>query len=222
MTEKQPKPSHMLDSISENNGLSLISDQDKNVYSVGISTGGLAEIRMARTLANRHIIATTIDLEGASFAQSQIAQASLSDRIEVKMEDIAQPLPYADESFDFVYARLVLHYLPKNDLENALQELHRILKPTGRIFIVVRSTACLEAQTGSYNAENGMTTYTSKNGGAYSRYFHSQNSICHFLEDVGFHVTYVKAYDEQLCIDFQRTKPSKDIDNLIEVYAQNQ
>ena len=33
------------DSISENNGLSLISDQHKNVYSVGISTGGFAEIR---------------------------------------------------------------------------------------------------------------------------------------------------------------------------------
>lgn len=219
MTEKQPKSFHMLDSISENNGLSLVADQDKNVYSVGISTGGLAEIRMARALANRHIVATTIDLEGASFAQSQIDQASLSDRIEVKIEDIAQPLPYADESFDFVYARLVLHYLPKNDLQNALQELLRILKSTGRIFVVVRSTACLEAKKGFYNTHTGMTTCTSKNGGTYSRYFHSEDSISAFLKNAGFHIIHIKSYDEQLCIDFQRTKPSSDSDNLIEIYA---
>ncbi len=219
MTEKQPKSSHRLDSISENNGLSLISDQDKNIYSVGISTGGLAEIRMARALSNRHIVATTIDPEGGSFAQSQIDQALLSDRIEVKIEDIAHTLPYADESFDFVYARLVLHYLSKRDLQNALQELHRVLKPTGRIFIAVRSTACLEAKAGYYNSENGITTYTSKIGGTYSRYFHDQDSICDFLENTGFHITHVKTYDEQLCIDFQRTKPSDDTDNLIEVYA---
>lgn len=219
MTEKQPRSSYRLDSISENNGLSLISDEDKNVYSVGISTGGLAEIRMARTLANRHIVATTIDLEGASFAQTQIDQASLSDRIEVKIEDIAQPLPYTDESFDFVYARLVLHYLSKTDLENALQELHRVLKPSGRIFVVVRSTACLEAQKGFYNSETGMTTYTSKNGGTYSRHFHSEDSISDFLKNAGFHIAHVKSYDEQLCIDFQRTKLSSDSDNLIEIYA---
>jgi len=174
---------------------------------------------MARILANRQIVATTIDLEGASFAQSQIDQASLSDRIEVKIEDIAKPLPYAGESFDFVYARLVLHYLSKNDLQNTLQELHRILKLTGRIFIVVRSTACLEAQAGDYNPENGMTTYTSKNGGTYSRYFHSQDSICEFLENAGFYIRHVKTYDEQLCIDFQRSKLSNNRDDLIEVYA---
>ena len=79
MTEKQP--SHMPASISENNGLSLLTDQDKQVYSVGISTGGIAEIRMAQALANRHIVATTIDLEGASFAQTQIDQLELSDRV---------------------------------------------------------------------------------------------------------------------------------------------
>lgn len=128
-------------------------------------------------------------------------------------------LPYEDESFDFVYARLVLHYLPKINLQNSLQELHRILKTRGRIFVVVRSTACLEAQEGCYNSETGMTTYTSKNGNIYSRYFHTEDSICYFLTNAGFPITHIKTYDEQLCIDFQRTKPSNNIDNLIEVYT---
>ncbi|MFS8562908.1 MAG: methyltransferase domain-containing protein [Rhabdochlamydiaceae bacterium] len=209
----------MLSSISENNGLSLISDEHRNIYSVGVSTGGIAEIRMAKALASRRVIATTIDLEGANFAQNHIDQALLSDKIEVKIEDISKPLPYVDECFDFVYARLVLHYLSKNDLEKALQELYRVLKTNGKIFVVVRSTGCLEAQTGYYKAESGMTTYASKNGKTYSRYFHSQDSICNFLSNGRFDITYVKTYDEQLCVDFQRTQLSHNRDHLIEVYA---
>lgn len=219
MTEKHPEVSHTVASISENHGLSFISNQDENIYSVGISTGGIAEIRMARCLPNRYVVATTIDPEGASFAQEQIEQASLSDRIEVKIEDISKPLPYEDDVFDFVYARLVLHYLSKNNLRSALQELYRILKPTGSIFVVVRSTACLEAQEGYCNPETGMTSYTSKKGNIYSRYFHTEESICDFLTSAGFHITHVKTYDEQLCIDFKRSKPSDNIDNLIEVYV---
>ncbi len=219
MTEELFKSTGILNSISENNGLSLMSDQHKNVYSIGISTGGVAEIRMAKAFANRHIIATTIDPEGANFAQNQIDQALLSDRIEVKIEDISKPLPYVNECFDFIYARLVLHYLPKSDLENALQELYRVLKSNGRMFVVVRSTACLEAQKGYYNPKSGMTTYTSKNGGTYSRFFHSRDSICNFLSSAEFQIIHVKTYDERLCIDFQRTKLSHNTDKLIEVYT---
>lgn len=206
-------------SISENNGLALLSDQDKHIYSVGISTGGIAEIRMARALANRHIIATTIDPDGVNFAKNQIDQALLAEKIEVKIEDIAKPLPYADGFFDFVYARLVLHYLSKSDLENAIQELYRTLKSDGKMFVVVRSTDCLEAQNGRYNPENGLTTYISKNGETYSRFFHSQDSIRHYVSNAGFHIIHVKTYDEQLCIDFQRTILSQNTDNLIEVFA---
>lgn len=206
----------MLNSISENNGLSLITDEDKDIYSVGISTGGAAEIRMAQDLADRHIITTTIDPAGAKFAKEQIDQASLSDRIEVKIEDVSQPLPYLDQRFDYIYARLVLHYLPKNDLKNALQELYRVLRANGRMFVVVRSTACV-GNDGQYNPENGMTTYSSKNGGTYSRFFHSEESICQFLRDAGFQILHVKAYDEQLCFDFERKQLSRDKDNLIEV-----
>ena len=218
LMREKPSP-HTIESISENNGLSLISDQDTSIYSIGISTGGSAEIRMAKAHKNRHIIATTIDQEGASFAQAKIDQALLYDRVVVKIEDIAHPLPYRDASFDFVYARLVLHYLPKNALQNALQEIYRTLKPKGRTFIVVRSEACIEAKAGQYNSENGITTYTSKTGESYGRYFHSQDSISGFIENAGFHITHAKTYEEHLCVDFQRTKPSNNTDHLIEVYA---
>lgn len=220
MENRQPKSPEVLDSISENNGLSLITDRDKNIYSVGISTGGRAEIRMAKSLAARSIIATTIDIEGANFAKSQIGQSLLSDRIEVRIEDIAKPLPYKDAFFDFIYARLVLHYLPKHDLQHALKELYRVLRPMGNIYIVVRSISCVKRlNLRQYNAENGMTTYISQNGYSYSRFFHSEDSICNFLQEAGFCITHIKTYDEQLYSNFQRTELSNNIDTLIEIYA---
>lgn len=211
----------MQHSTSEKNGLAILSERDQTIYSVGISTAGLAEIHMATASPKRHIIATTIDKEGADFAQTRIRESGLSERIEVKLEDIKAPLPYGDEHFDFVYARLVLHYLSKTDLTCALKELHRIVKKGGKIFVVVRSKDCLEAQskTSSFDPESGMTTYISESGHSLSRFFHDKDSIQTFLSAAGFHINHIKTYNEQLCIDFHRTKPSKQPDALIEVLA---
>ncbi len=210
----------MKSSISENNGLAALAEEDQRIYSVGISTGGAAEIRMALSSKTRSIIATTIDEEGAAFACEQVEKAGLSGQIQVKLEDVAKPLPYADGYFDFVYARLVLHYLPKETLALALQELHRVLKTKGKLFVVVRSDECFEVKYPGalYDPDTGMTTYTS-NGHSYSRYFHSMDSIQHFLHSSQFSIQHAKKYDEQLCIDFQRTQPSANKDVLIEVLA---
>ena len=70
-----------LESISERNGKNFLSPTDKKVYSVGISTGGLAEIKMARSNRKRHIIATTVDLAGAEYAKQCIRESGLSDQL---------------------------------------------------------------------------------------------------------------------------------------------
>jgi SAM-dependent methyltransferase len=43
----------------------------------------------------------------------------------------AESLPFADASFDLVFGHAVLHHLP--DLPRAFAELHRVLRPGGRI-----------------------------------------------------------------------------------------
>lgn len=43
----------------------------------------------------------------------------------------AESLPFADQSFDLVVGHAVLHHLPH--LDRALQEIHRVLRPGGRI-----------------------------------------------------------------------------------------
>lgn len=207
-------------SISERNGIDFLSPTDKKIYSVGISTGGLAEIKMAQSDRQRYIVATTVDETGAEHAKQCIREAGFSDQIEVKIEDVSQSIPYPNGHFDFIYARLVLHYLAKDELTSALAELHRILRIDGRIFIVVRSVDCPEAydKEAKFDVLTGLTTYSSGLK-SYSRYFHSGESIKHHLSLAGFKIKHIDAYQEQLCVDFQRSKLSDQIDSLIEVLA---
>jgi ubiquinone/menaquinone biosynthesis C-methylase UbiE len=54
---------------------------------------------------------------------------------DLRVVDIAGPLPYPDGAFDDVVAALVLHYLA--DWTAPLAELRRVLKPGGRLIVVV-------------------------------------------------------------------------------------
>ncbi len=214
-------------SKSEDNGINAIRKNDKKILSVGISTAGIAEIRMVKDNPDRKIIATTIDKKGAAFARKFIKQEGFEDNIEVRIEDVSKPSPYEDNYFDFVYARLVLHYLPKEKLISALNELYRVLKRKGRLYIVVRSDKCpqKDRKGATYNSDTGITRYPTthfKSGEKIyeERFFHSEKSITKFTEDAGFRVIYAKSYDEQIYKDFKRTVPSRSMNNLIELLAE--
>lgn len=207
-------------SLSEENGLLELSEDDLNIYCIGISTGGEAELKMAKASSLRRIVATTIDPQGKVYAEEKIARYGLSDRIKVKLEDIKDPLPYPEGLFDFVYARLVLHYLSKQHLASSLKEILRVLKQGGKFFVVVRSDECLEARhpEARMDPKTGMTTYPAS-GALYSRCFYSEETIQKALEDAGFVLGKCKTYPERLCIDFERKRPSLQEDLLIEIVA---
>lgn len=211
-------------SQSENHGLEQLGVNDLNVYSVGISTGGIAEMRMAE-LPLRRIVATTLDERGLSFAVEQITDAGLNGQIELKLEDVAEQLPYADDHFDFIYARLVLHYLPKHKLTFALSSLHRVLKPGARFFAVVRSDECEHAHmTDSvYDPETELTEYTENDDAGNTfrlrRHFFSEKEFAAYVEAAGFAISHVKSFDEHLYKDFMRTIPDTRTDNLVELLA---
>ena len=131
-----------------------------------------------------------------------------------------------DNHFDYAYARLVLHYLPKDVLVSALAELYRVLKPGGKCFVVVRSTKCPDAvrEDAVFDPETNLTSCTDvdKETGkkySYSRFFHTEESISTYVRDAGFTVSYVKSYDEHLFVDFMRTVRSPKLDNVIELLA---
>ncbi|WP_411711534.1 class I SAM-dependent methyltransferase [Lentzea atacamensis] len=54
---------------------------------------------------------------------------------DLRVADLAAPLPYADAAFDDVVVSLVLHYL--EDWGPSLAELRRVLRPGGRLLISV-------------------------------------------------------------------------------------
>ena len=196
----------MISSTSENKGVGALRNDDLTVYSVGISTAGVAEMRMAELHPKRHITATTVDVDGARFVQEQVEASGLSKQIAVKVEDVSKSLPYEANHFDFIYARLVLHYLPSTDLSRALNELYRVLKSEGRMFVVVRSSVDL----------HGAIVCRDE---SYWRHFHTEASIQEHLLAADLKVGYIKSYEEHLCEDFYRREPSPSVDTIIETFV---
>lgn len=68
-------------------------------------------------------------------AMIELARRRLGDDVPLTVADLAQPLPYADDTFDDVVASLVLRYL--GDWHPPLTELRRVLKPGGRLILSV-------------------------------------------------------------------------------------
>jgi SAM-dependent methyltransferase len=192
------------------------------IYSVGISSAGVAELEIISRNPARHIIATTIDEKGVEETKKLVEEKDLKEKIEVKLEDVSKPLPYSNEYFDFIYARLVLHYLDNQKLENTLKEIYRVLKAGSIFYLVVRSDKCDDnvRYKQSYFEKTGITTifYPDQNVTRYRR-FHNIDSITEFLTKAGFTVSNIEEYSEQLYIDYSRTKVSNNIDILIQVTA---
>ncbi|GLY41998.1 methyltransferase [Amycolatopsis sp. NBRC 101858] len=63
------------------------------------------------------------------------ARRRLGDGADLRVADLAGPLPFPDAAFDDVVASLVLHYL--RDWTVPLEELRRVLKPGGRLIASV-------------------------------------------------------------------------------------
>ncbi len=102
------------------------------VLDVGTGSGALARIAARRA---GHVTACDINpymvREGADLA----ATAGLSDRITFR-EANAEQLPFADASFDHAYSVTVLE---ECDADRAIAELIRVVKPGGRVGVIVRA-----------------------------------------------------------------------------------
>ncbi len=157
---------------------------------------------------------------------SKIARNKRRSRIEAKLEDLRGTWTYGENYFDFIYARLVLHYLPLKNLETVLHNFAFSLKSGGRLFIVVRSKKNIPQNDPNvvYDPNTRLTTlpnyeadgsFTTKQ----TRYFHTPKSIAEHLTKAGFTVGNVIEYEEQLYSDFARKKIAPHRDHLIEVLA---
>ena len=83
-------------------------------------------------LRDRGAIVTGID---ASAGMLELARRRLGADADLRVADLASPLPFPDGAFDDVIASLVLHYL--EDWGPTLAELRRVLRPGGRLLVSV-------------------------------------------------------------------------------------
>lgn len=211
-------------SVSEENGLSKLRDTDLLVFSPGISTAGFAEIRMVQDNPNRKVIATTVDQKGLDFARKVISKTGLTQRIETKLEDLNGKWTYRDDYFDFIYARLVLHYLTAQELDEVLKNFYKSLKPGGLMFVVVRSIKNINQNDPNIKIDPftkiATISYYNKDGSIndiVKRYLHTRSSIVGHLSNSGFIINEVKEYKERLYKDFMRREISQSEDHIIEL-----
>ncbi|MED7929080.1 methyltransferase domain-containing protein [Nonomuraea sp. LP-02] len=83
-------------------------------------------------LRDRGAVVTGVD---ASAGMLELARRRLGAEADLRVVDLAGPLPFPDDTFDDVVASLVLHYL--EDWGPTLAEIRRVLKPGGRLLVSV-------------------------------------------------------------------------------------
>lgn len=99
------------------------------VLEVGVGTG------ISLPLYPRNVCITGIDvsLEMLEKARARVERAKLSN-VEALLEMDAEAMAFPDASFDKVVAMYVVSVVPRP--EKLLEELHRVCRPDGDIFIV--------------------------------------------------------------------------------------
>lgn len=96
--------------------------------------------------AHRHVHAIGIDISKSMIAYgSALAQVQQLDNLELRVMDILQPFGFADESFDFVNARLLEWSLKEHQWSPLLKEMLRVTTAGG----FIRSTEILTNETNS-------------------------------------------------------------------------
>ena len=105
----------------------------------GIGTDGAQFARAGADYTGIDLTEAAIDLARRRFALSGL-------KGDFRVSD-AEKLDFPNDSFDLVYSHGVLHHTP--DIESAVSEIHRVLKPGGRAVIMLY-------HRGSYNYRIGI------------------------------------------------------------------
>jgi ubiquinone/menaquinone biosynthesis C-methylase UbiE len=101
---------------------------------VGCGTGFFL-LNLAQAGVARHVHCT--DIAAGMVARCTANGAALGIPVQGRVAD-AERLPYQNATFDLVVGHAVLHHLP--DVEGALAEMRRVLRPGGRLVIAGEPT----------------------------------------------------------------------------------
>ena len=107
----------------------------ESALELGCGTGFfLLNLKLAGILDEGHVT----DLSSGMVEVAKRNGAALGFELEGRVAD-AETLPYDDDTFDLVIGHAVLHHIP--DLDQAMREVLRVLKPGGRFVFAGEPTA---------------------------------------------------------------------------------
>ena len=118
--------------------------QNDRVLDLGAGAG-LLTIRAAKLASSGKVVGIDHSAGMLAQAQEKARRQGVSDRVECLQMD-AEALTFEAASFDVVVSLFVLAHLPNPDA--ALRELHRVLRPGGRLVIGVGAGAPLLSREG--------------------------------------------------------------------------
>jgi len=98
---------------------------------------------------NKGLKVTSVDYSGEAIKQFNETQKRYEIFLSNLVKDITEPLPFQDESFEYVYVRLGLYYFTEDELKNILLEIRRVLKSEGLLIFQVKSTSDKEYGKGN-------------------------------------------------------------------------
>ncbi|MDV6342787.1 class I SAM-dependent methyltransferase [Nitrosomonas sp. Is24] len=103
----------------------------QTVLDIGCGTGTLT-LLIKQTEPGATVHALDMDLQALNIAREKIEKAGQNVTLQ---QGSATCLPYPNESFDRVFASLMLHHLTREDKQQALREAFRVLKPGGELHV---------------------------------------------------------------------------------------
>lgn len=115
------------------------------------------------------------------FAEEALKEVSKIPSSEVLLFDMLNPFPFEDEKAELVIADLSLHYFREKDTNRIIQEIKRILKPSGYLFFRVNSTSSAEYKELIENGEKMLEAnlFYSKN---MEKRFFGENDLDSFFK----------------------------------------
>ncbi|MDX2496114.1 MAG: class I SAM-dependent methyltransferase [Desulfuromusa sp.] len=137
-----------------------------------------------------------IDVTGLDYSKSAVAMVSekaakarLSSRLRTQVQDLREPLPFADESFDACYSHMLLCMeLSTAEIAFILRETHRVLKPGGLAVYSVRSSFDQHYRMGTHLGEDIYEI------GGFIVHFFTEGKVCQLAK--GYEILKVERVEE--------------------------
>ena len=104
-----------------------------NLLDLACGPGGWS-LDMAFSYPKKKLVGVDISRTMIRYAEAQATVRQLQN-VRFSLVDVLKPLPFSDDSFDLINARLLRTFVPKHSWPRLLQECLRVLSPNGTLLI---------------------------------------------------------------------------------------